>query len=210
MLHMFFSPAHLASESLHKEIDPVHLEDKKAAGAIKTDFILSAEIMTIALAAIPESSIWLEAATLAVVGVGITAVVYGSVALIVKADDVGLHMVEQGRFAVVQFIGRGIVRGMPGFLIALTTVGTAAMLWVGGSIVVHGLDSLGFGWLGSQIYGISVAAGQALSIGQTALEWIATAALDGAFGLALGLVFVLAMENLIVPAWTKFTGSKNK
>src|SRR5690606_35604637 len=76
--------------------DPVHLEEEKAAGAIKTDFILSAEIMTIALAAIPTSSFWMEAATLAVVGIGITALVYGGVALIVKADDVGLHMAQNG------------------------------------------------------------------------------------------------------------------
>ncbi len=71
-------------------IDPAHLEEEKAKGAIKTDFILSAEIMTIALAAIPTSNFWMEAATLAAVAVMITVAVYGSVALIVKADDVGL------------------------------------------------------------------------------------------------------------------------
>src|SRR6056297_1779594 len=117
--------------------DPAHLEEEKARGAIKTDFILSAEIMTIALAAIPESNFWMEAATLAAVAVMITVAVYGAVALIVKADDVGLHMAERGRFGLTRRLGEGIVRAMPGFLKLLTIVGTAAMLWVGGAIILH-------------------------------------------------------------------------
>ena len=109
--------------------DPAQLEEKKAAGAIKTDFILSAEIMTIALSAIPESNFWMEAATLAAVAVMITIAVYGSVALIVKMDDLGLVMANRGRFGLTRSLGRGLVRGMPGFLKLLTVVGTAAMLW---------------------------------------------------------------------------------
>ena len=108
--------------------DPAHLEEQKAAGAIKTDFILSAEIMTISLAAIPESTFWMEAATLALVAVGITIAVYGSVALIVKADDVGLWLSQNGRLGATRAAGRGLVRGMPHFMRLLTIVGTAAML----------------------------------------------------------------------------------
>lgn len=132
--------------------DPAHLEETRAQGAIKTDFILSAEIMTIALAAIPESNFWMEAATLAVVGIGITVVVYGSVALIVKADDLGLLMARSGRLGVTRRLGRLIVRAMPGFLRLLTIVGTAAMLWVGGSIIVHSLEVMGYPALGHLIH----------------------------------------------------------
>jgi predicted DNA repair protein MutK len=77
--------------------DPAHLEEEKVAGAIKTDFILSAEIMTIALATVEAPSVWMQAATLAVVGVLITVAVYGAVALIVKMDDIGLHMAQTAR-----------------------------------------------------------------------------------------------------------------
>ena len=77
--------------------DPAHLEEEKIAGAIKTDFILSAEIMTIALAAIPDQSFWMEAVTLAVVGTLITVAVYGAVALIVKADDAGMALAANRR-----------------------------------------------------------------------------------------------------------------
>ena len=120
--------------------DPAHLEEEKAAGAIKTDFILSAEIMTIALAAIPPGSFWMQAATLALVGIGITAIVYGGVALIVKADDFGLHMAQNGWLPATRRAGYGLVKAMPGVLSLLSTVGTAAMLWVGGAIIMHGLE----------------------------------------------------------------------
>lgn len=185
--------------------DPLHLEKEKVAGAIKTDFILSAEIMTIILAAIPESSFWLEAATLAFAGIGITAIVYGGVALIVKADDLGLLMAERGRFSVTRALGRAIVRGMPHFLTALTTVGTAAMLWVGGSIVVHGLESLGFEWLGHHIHDLAVAAGNAVPQAQGAVEWTAKAAMDGVFGLALGLALIPFAKTIFTPLWRAVT-----
>ncbi|MCB1335581.1 MAG: DUF808 domain-containing protein, partial [Roseivivax sp.] len=108
--------------------DPAHLEEQKVKGAIKTDFILSAEIMTIALAAIPDSTFWMEAATLAAVAVLITAGVYGSVALIVKMDDIGLWLARVGRLGATRALGRGIVKMMPVLMRTLSTVGTAAML----------------------------------------------------------------------------------
>ncbi|HSG54225.1 MAG TPA: DUF808 family protein, partial [Paracoccaceae bacterium] len=184
--------------------DPAHLEESNVSGAIKTDFILSAEIMTITLAAIPESTFWLEATTLALVGVAITVIVYGGVAVIVKADDVGLHLGQEGRLAATRAVGRAMVRGMPGFLTALTTVGTAAMLWVGGSIVVHGLEVLGFGWLGHSIHDLAVAAGHAVPQAPAAVEWLVTAAVDGVFGLALGLALIPVTKTVIAPAMALF------
>lgn len=185
-----------------KPADPAHLEEQKAQGAIKTDFILSAEIMTIALAAIPESSFWLEAATLAAVAIIITVAVYGAVALIVKMDDVGLLMAEQGRFGITRTIGRGLVKGMPGFLKLLTIVGTAAMLWVGGSIIIHGLEQMGFAAPYDWIHHIAVTVGHAVpETLRGAVEWVVTAAIDGVFGLALGLALIPIGEKIITPIW---------
>src|SRR5690606_18312885 len=115
VLHSFGHDAgHVAAASLDR--DPAHLEEEKAAGAIKTDFILSAKVRSIALSAIPPSSFWVEAATVAAVGIGITVLVYGSVALIVKADDVGLPMAQNGWLAATRTAGRGVVKAMPRLL----------------------------------------------------------------------------------------------
>ena len=182
--------------------DPAHLEEKKAAGAIKTDFILSAEIMTIILSQIPDSNFWMEASTLAVAGVGITVAVYGSVALIVKMDDVGLAMYAGGDYGFVRAIGRALVRGMPYFMKFLTIVGTAAMLWVGGSIIIHGLEELGFGWLGHHIHDWAYAVGHAVPAAWEGFaEWTAKAAMDGVFGLALGLALIPVATKALAPAW---------
>lgn len=188
------------------EGDPAHLEEEKVAGAIKTDFILSAEIMTISLAAIPENSIWIEAVTLGLVGTAITVAVYGSVALIVKMDDVGLHL-AQARGALVRAVGRGLVRGMPRLLGLLSTVGTAAMLWVGGSIVIHGAEELGWGWPGHHIHDWSVALAHLVAEPvQAAVEWIAKAALDGIAGLALGLALIPVANGVIAPLMVRVRG----
>src|SRR5262245_52657579 len=127
--------------------DPRTIEDRKVASAIKTDFILSAEIMAIALATVSESSMVIQAVVLAFVGIGITIVVYGVVALIVKADDVGLALAEKtedsGLGTMRQAIGRALVLGIPILLKLLSAVGTAAMIWVGGGIILHGLETYG-------------------------------------------------------------------
>ena len=108
------------------------LEDEKVASAIKTDFILSAEIMAITLAAVPEGGFWTQAVVLALVAIGITVAVYGGVALIVKADDAGVALAKTGSASVVgalaRAIGRAIVVGMSVFLKILGVVGTAAMV----------------------------------------------------------------------------------
>jgi hypothetical protein len=174
-----------------KALDAVHLEEQKVRGAIKTDFILSAEIMTIALSALPpEAGVAFQAAALLLVAIAITAGVYGAVALIVKADDVGLAMASRGRLGLTRAAGRGIVRGMPGFLRLLMLVGTAAMLWVGGSIIVHSLAEIG--WHAPEDL-IDHAAGFVAGLAsgaEGAVAWAVKAALDGVLGLALGLVLI--------------------
>ncbi len=183
--------------------DPAHLEQERVAGAIKTDFILSAEIMTIALAAIPESGVWMEAATLALVAVGITVAVYGSVALIVKADDVGLVMARDSRIGPVRAAGRGIVQGMPGFLRLLTVVGTAAMLWVGGSIIVHGAAELG--WHGPE-HAIEAVAHLVEDVGGFAV-WLVKAVLNGVLGLVIGFALIPLVTRVIGPVVARLSGT---
>jgi hypothetical protein len=188
--------------------DPVRLEEERISGAIKTDFILSAEIMTIALAAIPDSTIWVEAITLAIVGIVITAGVYGSVALIVKMDDIGLFMARRGRLGLTRSLGRGLVRAMPKLMTFLSTLGTAAMLWVGGSIIIHGMEGLGFGWLGHHIEAWAAGVAHLVPGGAAALEWLAKAVMDGIFGLAIGLVMIPIATRIIGPVWDAVRKSK--
>lgn len=166
--------------SLVEELAELTSTEHEAAmvkGAVRTDFILSAEIMAIALnevKGLAETSIWLEAGVLAFVAIAITIAVYGVVGLIVKMDDIGLHMAQRENGGS-QAIGRGLVKGMPKLLAALSTIGTAAMLWVGGQIIVHG-----FGVHPAEFFGLY----------EGALAWFVDAALCGLFGLALGAVIV--------------------
>lgn len=146
-------------------------------GAVRTDFILSAEIMAIALNEVKQqgaSSIWTEAAALAVVAVAITVGVYGVVGLIVKMDDAGLALARR-ETSLVRGLGRGLVLGMPKVLSVLTVVGTVAMLWVGGQLILHGLGAHPAEWVG--LHG-----GLA--------EWLADAAISGVVGFVLGAVIV--------------------
>ncbi len=199
--HLFYPHAPYADGTPAAPGDPAHLEREKIAGAVKTDFILSAEIMTIALAALPPGqSVWMQAGTLAVVAVGITAVVYGGVALIVKADDVGLWLARVGRLGVTRALGRGIVAMMPAFLKLLLVVGTAAMIWVGGSIIVHGLHDLGwhapYDWIHHQALAVSALMPPAKGL----TEWAVTAFFDGILGLAFGLALIPLVARVIDPA----------
>ncbi len=185
----------------HAPGDTVHLEETKVAGAIKTDFILSAEIMTIALAAIPDSGFWMEAASLATVAVMITGVVYGAVALIVKADDVGLWMAANSQLRMVRGFGRGMVHAMPKVLAALMVIGTAAMLWVGGNIIMHGLKELGWPVLYDAVHHLAEAVTQGMTQFRAAAQWIVVAAVDGVLGLALGMILIPIGTRLITPIW---------
>jgi hypothetical protein len=186
------------------------LEDRKVSGAIKTDFILSAEIMAITLGAVPEASFWAQAVILAVVGIGITLAVYGVVALIVKADDVGVALARNGSpglfGSLSRAVGRGLVRGMPVFLRVLAAIGTAAMVWVGGGIIVHGLEVYGLPWLGHAIHDLSLAAGRIAPALPAVAEWLVTAAGSGLFGLALGALIIPLVGYVIAPVWNAMKG----
>jgi predicted DNA repair protein MutK len=118
-------------------ITPEELEKTRTAGAIRTDFILSAEIMAIAYYEVRDMSFVRQVIVLTVVAVLITVAVYGFVALILKADDWGLHLVKTGKSSGTRRFGKGVVRSMPNLLKVLSVVGTAAMLWVGGGILLH-------------------------------------------------------------------------
>lgn len=169
-----------------------HLEQTRVQGAIKTDFILSAEIMAISLAAIETDSLATQAAVLAAVAVGITALVYGAVALLVKADDIGLTLSQIGRLSATRALGRGIVAAMPSVLLIISVVGTAAMLWVGGSILVHGAHELGWHAPYELIKALAAAIG-----GGGFGGWLVTATADGAIGLVLGAALV-PLARLII------------
>tara|TARA_R110002124_G_scaffold176026_1_gene343918 strand:+ start:10839 stop:11819 length:981 start_codon:yes stop_codon:yes gene_type:complete len=208
--HLFRPHAPYADGQPRDGGDPVRLERQKVAGAIKTDFILSAEIMTIALAALPQEgqSIWTITAVLAVVAVGITVIVYGSVALIVKADDVGLWLARDGRLGATRALGRGIVAVMPGFLKILMIVGTAAMIWVGGSIIAHGLYVLGWGvpyeWIKRQAEAAAAYATTAPGF----VTWAVTAFFDGILGLVYGLALIPLATFVVDPLIQAVTGRK--
>jgi predicted DNA repair protein MutK len=120
---------------------PQELEDLQVGGAIRTDFILSAEIMAIALNELSDMRIAEQAAALALVGLAITVAVYGVVGLIVKLDDIGLHLAAR-RNSGSKAVGMGLVHVVPYLLSGLSKIGTAAMLWVGGGILLHGLEEL--------------------------------------------------------------------
>jgi uncharacterized protein len=199
--HALFPAEHVIDAAKPGPDDPRHLERERVAGAIKTDFILSAEIMTIALAAIPVNNIWMQGATLALVAVGITALVYGSVALLVKMDDIGLVMAARGRLGLTRTLGRGIVKAMPGAMRLLTVVGTAAMLWVGGNIVVHGLHDLGWNPVYDFVQHWSQAASLVVAEGWAGFAgWTVMAGIDGVFGLALGVLLIPLATRVIGPA----------
>jgi len=189
--------------------DPIHLEETRVRGAIKTDFILSAEIMTIILNGLPAAGVAFTAASLGLAGLTITAAVYGAVALIVKADDVGLHLANEGRSGVTRAAGAALVRGMPGFLRTLTVVGTLAMVWVGGSIVLHGLEVTHlWAWPYETIKALATAAAQGVEIGQGFVKWLVTAVLDGIIGLALGFAVIVCVNNLLGPLLRGLSGQR--
>ena len=187
--------------------DPKVLEDQKVAGAIRTDFVLSAEIMAIALATIPDAGLISQFVTLIIVAVGITAGVYGAVALIVKADDAGMVLAESSS-TLLKALGRGIVRVMPGLLNALAVIGTAAMIWVGGGIILHGLETYGLGDLAHALHGIAESAAAAAPAGAAAVEWVVTALGSGVVGLIVGGAMIPILSRVLVPLWRTVTGAQ--
>jgi predicted DNA repair protein MutK len=179
---------------------PQDLENERIDSAIRTDFILSAEIMAITLATLTGLALWMQAVVLGLVGVGMTVGVYGAVALIVKADDFGALLARTGNGAV-RAVGRGIVLGMPVFLKVLSTVGMVAMLWVGGHIVIHGAYELGLKAPELWVQGLTEAARAATSLAPGLVAWVVRAAIDAVLGLAVGALVAPIASTIIGPAF---------
>lgn len=174
---------HHAGEDLHPEdagTDGALLEQEKVSGAVRTDFILSGEIMAIALNEVSDQPIWGQAASLAIVALAVTVGVYGLVAAIVKMDDVGVHLAKKPATAA---IGRGMVMAMPWVLRFLSVLGTAAMIWVGGQIITHGLHIV-------PNFVASVGGGSGV------LHWLADVVYSGLIGLAIGAVIALVVTTV--------------
>ncbi|MGI8704915.1 MAG: DUF808 domain-containing protein [Sphingomicrobium sp.] len=189
---------HTKAELLDAVTDPTQLEDMQVAGAIRTDFILSAEIMAIALAELKlgAGSFWMQAAAFAAVAILITAAVYGVVGLIVKLDDIGLNLSKRGNRAA-QSIGRSLVRSVPRLLTSLAVVGTAAMLWVGGGIILHGLEELHIlEAVPHAIHDAAHAVAVTIGLAEPVIEWVANA-----FGAAIAGFVIGAPIALAVMAW---------
>lgn len=178
-------------------------EDSKVSSAIRTDIILSAEIMAISLATVADAPLWMQAVTLGIVGLGMTVLVYGAVALIVRADDMGAAL-ARGRYGLTRAIGRGVVLGMPGFLKALSLVGTLAMLWVGGGILVHGLAGLGYPGTEIAFHDIAHMAGGLVPAVEGVISWFVNAALSGLLGLIVGWVIGATIDHAVTPAIARF------
>ena len=191
LAELVFAHGH-ALEDEPETTDSVALEKEKVAGAIRTDFILSAEIMAIALGEVADEPFATQAAALFAVAVAITVGVYGVVGLIVKMDDIGLHLAQR-RPAGVQALGRGLVKAMPLLLSTLATIGVAAMIWVGGGIIVHGLAK--FGVAGPEHLIEAAASGVAGAVPALSglLHWLVSAAGSGVVGLIVGAIAVAAV-----------------
>jgi uncharacterized protein len=179
-------------EAEETPMEAAHLEQSKVSGAIRTDLILSAEIMAIALADVSQDPILTQGVVLGVVGIGITVLVYGVVGLIVKMDDIGLHLAQR-KAAATRALGRGLVKGMPVLMKFLSIVGTAAMIWVGGGILVHGLNVLGWHAPEQVIHHASEAVAHT---GGGLLGWLVTATLSGVLGLMVGGVIAFALHQV--------------
>ena len=174
------------------------LEEAKVAGAIRTDLVLSAEIMAIALASIEAPDLLTRALALTVVAVMITVGVYGTVALIVKADDIGLRLAQRDG-PLSGPIGRALVYGMPTLLAALSFVGMLAMLWVGGGILLHGLSEFGIGAPEHAIQTVADAVHDFLPVGSTILSWLVTASGASLVGLAAGALSQIVLSLSVAP-----------
>lgn len=181
-------------ETLEEPIEDVAaFEKERISGAIRTDLILSAEIMAIALAEVAASSFPTRAAALAVVGVVITACVYGAVALIVKMDDIGLHLAgKQNRAS--QRTGRLLLHAMPKILALLSSVGTLAMLWVGGGIILHGLEELGVPLPAHVAHELEHAVVEATGALGGILGWLSYALASALVGLVLGAIIAAVLH----------------
>ncbi|MEL7197335.1 MAG: DUF808 domain-containing protein [Pseudomonadota bacterium] len=176
--------------------DPAEFEKQRIAGAVRTDLILSAEIMAITLNELDLPTWWERGLALALVAVVVTVVVYGAVAIIVKMDDVGLHLTKQ-ESETSQALGRALVSSVPKLLIALSVIGTVAMLWVGGGIIVHGTHEVGFHLLYDIAHGAEYWVAGVTGALSGIAGWFTYAFISGVIGLALGVVIALVLHKVL-------------
>ncbi|WP_432504240.1 DUF808 domain-containing protein [Kineococcus arenarius] len=167
-------------------------EDAVVSGAVRTDFILSAEIMVISLNEVADEPFVTRAVVLVLVAIAITALVYGVVGLIVKMDDIGLRLAQVPRGAVAA-LGRGLVKGMPRLLTVLTVVGTAAMLWVGGHILLVGAEELGLSAPYEAVHHVEEAAHEAAGAVGGVVGWLVNTLASAVLGLVVGAVVAVVV-----------------
>ncbi len=207
---LMFGGSFLAYEGAHKVVHALRHDDhdhdapaaelgpeaeaKTISGAIRTDFILSAEIMVIALKEVLDEPVVSRGIILAIVGVLITVAVYGVVALIVKMDDVGLKLAQRPSPRSQRF-GRLLVAGMPKLLAWLSVIGTAAMLWVGGHILLVGADELGWAWPYHLVHDLEHAVEDVPGVGGV-LAWLVNTAASAVVGFVVGFVIMSVVERL--------------
>ena len=202
-VHQMLAPHDAHANDTHAAsyaVDAGAVEEEKVAGAIRTDFILSAEIMAISLASITSPGILTQAIVLFSVGVLVTAGVYGVVAIIVKADDFGVYLAQRGG-TITTAIGQAIVYGMPPFLKMLSFVGLVAMLWVGGGIIIHGLHAYGIDGPEHVVQVISDAVRATIPPIDGLLAWLAGAIASAILGLFIGAIAAFAVVPVLTPLW---------
>lgn len=187
----WFRPSHEA------EVAAVELgedaEDTMVAGAVRTDLILSTEIMVIALNEVADESIWSRLSILVIVAILITIGVYGVVGLIVKMDDIGLHLAQRDS-GLSPTVGRGLVKAMPTLLTTLSIVGTVAMIWVGGHLLLTSAHELGleapYDWVHDVEHDISHHAGVLGGV----LGWVFNTFVSFVFGIVVGSLIALVLH----------------
>jgi len=194
---------HAHDEAEVASMTATELEDSQVDSAVRTDFILSAEIMAITLAGVSESPLWMQAFVLAVVGLGMTLLVYGAVALIVKADDAGVALARSGT-GVIRAAGRALVLGMPYFLKTLSFVGMVAMLWVGGGILVHGLHQLGVHAPEEAVHHAAEAFAGLLPSAHGLMAWLGAAGIAAMLGVVIGALVDPLAKYVIQPLVARF------
>ncbi|MFE5777701.1 DUF808 domain-containing protein [Brachybacterium sp. NPDC056505] len=167
-------------------------EDKVVKGAVRTDLILSAEIMVISLNTVADQPFLMRTAVLIVVGVALTALVYGAVGLLVKMDDAGLAMARRDSPAS-QRIGQGLVTAMPHVMTVISYVGMAAMLWVGGHILLEGTHELGAAVPYAWVHRLEELLAQVPGIGG-AVGWLGATLCSMVLGLVVGAVVLLVVQ----------------
>ncbi len=168
-------------------------EDKMVKGAIRTDFILSCEIMVVALNEVTDEPFLSRALILIVVAIFITALVYGTVGLLVKMDDIGLHLAGQ-ESSFSQKTGRGLVAAMPKVMVFLSVIGTVAMLWVGGHILLVGAEELGFTAPYDLVHHAEEWMHEATGALGGVLAWLTNTTASAVIGIVVGAIVVAVMH----------------